>query len=94
MPSRIQYLVLRLLILLVAVGAVFLLFAGRVAAGQAKVETRYVVQPGDTLWGIATEAAGEDEDVREVVRGIRELNQLETTLIRSGQVLVVPRSSD
>jgi nucleoid-associated protein YgaU len=89
MPSRIQYLALRLLILLVAVGAVFLL-AGRVAAGQAHIETKYVVQSGDTLWRIAIEAAGEDDDIREVVRGIRELNRLETPLIRPGQILLVP----
>jgi nucleoid-associated protein YgaU len=48
-----------------------------------------VVQPGDTLWSIATEAAGTD-DVREVVDRIQELNGLEDAVLIPGQVLELP----
>jgi nucleoid-associated protein YgaU len=48
-----------------------------------------VVQPGDTLWSIATEAAGTD-DVREVVDRIQELNGLDDTVLIPGQVLELP----
>jgi nucleoid-associated protein YgaU len=48
-----------------------------------------VVQSGDTLWSIATEAAGTD-DVREVVDHIQELNGLEDAVLIPGQVLELP----
>jgi nucleoid-associated protein YgaU len=48
-----------------------------------------VVQPGDTLWSIATGVAGTD-DVRAVVDRIEHLNHLEGTLVVPGQVLDLP----
>jgi hypothetical protein len=48
-----------------------------------------VVQPGDTLWSIAAEAAGTD-DVREVVDRIQALNGLSGTVLIPGQILELP----
>ncbi|TFV86830.1 LysM peptidoglycan-binding domain-containing protein [Blastococcus sp. CT_GayMR16] len=48
-----------------------------------------VVQPGDTLWSIASVAAGSG-DVREVVDHIQELNGLQGTVLLPGQVLELP----
>jgi nucleoid-associated protein YgaU len=48
-----------------------------------------VVQPGDTLWSIATSVDGEG-DVRAVVDALQELNGLEGTALVPGQVLVLP----
>jgi nucleoid-associated protein YgaU len=48
-----------------------------------------VVQPGDTLWSIAGDAAGTD-DVRQVVARIQELNGLHGTVLVPGQVLELP----
>jgi nucleoid-associated protein YgaU len=48
-----------------------------------------VVQPGDTLWSIAADAAGTD-DVREVVDRIQELNGLQGSVLMPGQVLELP----
>jgi LysM repeat protein len=50
-------------------------------------ERRYVVQPYDTLWSIAS---ARHADPREGVWELRERNGLEGTLIVPGQVLVVP----
>lgn len=55
------------------------------------VEVR-IVLPGDTLWEIAAEVGGSQADVRRVVEDIRRLNDLEGSLIRPGDRLVVPRS--
>ncbi|MFT7475547.1 MAG: LysM repeat protein [Verrucomicrobiales bacterium] len=33
----------------------------------------YIVQPGDTLWGIATAAASPGEDIRPLVDGLKEI---------------------
>ena len=48
-----------------------------------------VVQPGDTLWSIATDVAG-TADVRYVVDRIQELNGIHDTVLIPGQVLELP----
>ncbi len=54
-------------------------------AGVATV----VVEPGDTLWAIAVDAAPE-EDPRGVVDAIRDLNGLDGVALEPGQVLQLP----
>jgi len=48
-----------------------------------------VVQPGQTLWSIAKEVAP-DRDIREVIYEIRQINGLDSAMVRSGQSLVLP----
>ena len=48
-----------------------------------------VVQPGDTLWSIASQVAG-TADVREVVDRIQHVNHLHGTVLVPGQVLELP----
>jgi nucleoid-associated protein YgaU len=52
-------------------------------------ESSVVVQPGDTLWSVATAVAG-GEDVRVVVDRIQALNGLEGAELVPGQVLQLP----
>lgn len=52
---------------------------------------RVVVQRGDTLWGIAREYGPAREDLRSVVYGIKQANQLHASLIHPGDVLLVPQ---
>jgi len=74
------------LIILVAL-SVFLWAAFARSSDASGPERRYVVQPYDTLWAIAS--AGYS-DPREGVWEIRERNGLEEATIVSGQVLVLP----
>ncbi|MGY1814680.1 LysM peptidoglycan-binding domain-containing protein [Blastococcus sp. SYSU D00820] len=60
--------------------------AGLELAGGESV----VVQPGDTVWSIATEVSGGEADVRAVVDAIEELNDLEGAVLVPGQVLQLP----
>ncbi|MGY1671747.1 LysM peptidoglycan-binding domain-containing protein [Geodermatophilus sp. SYSU D00710] len=53
-------------------------------------ESSVVVQPGDTVWSIAGEVAGPEQDVRVVVDAIEELNDLEDSAVVAGQVLRLP----
>lgn len=70
-----------LLVLLVALGA------ARPSSG-APPEARYVVVPGDTLWGIAERRyAG---DLREAVWRIEQRNELAGGVLQPGQVLILP----
>lgn len=47
------------------------------------------VDPGDTLWSVAS-AAPTEEDVREVMAQIVEINSLESSQLEPGEVLYVP----
>jgi nucleoid-associated protein YgaU len=53
-------------------------------------ESSVVVHQGDTLWSIATAAAGKRDDVRAVVADIRALNELPDAVVVPGQVLALP----
>ncbi len=57
----------------------------------AQVAQFVVVQPGETLWSIATDIAPE-QDPRSVIMRIREINGLGTQHVYPGQSLAVPAS--
>lgn len=60
-------------------------------SGAPQVEV-VTVAPGDTLWGIASDAAaaaGED-NVGDMVARIEELNALDSSMVYAGQQLRVP----
>jgi LysM repeat protein len=77
----------RSILLLCAVAGVLLLAVARPSSGSAP-EQRYVVQPGDTLWGLAAERYGGDP--REGIWRIRERNDLDGTVLPAGTVLYLP----
>ena len=80
--SRLTYLgVVLALISAVALGAAR-------PSGGATPEARYVVKPGDTLWTIAEQRYRGDP--REGVWKLREANELRSSLLRPGEVLLVP----
>lgn len=51
---------------------------------------RITVQPGDTLWRVAEQRATAADDIRLIVRAIKQANGLEASTIRPGDVLLVP----
>jgi hypothetical protein len=82
----------RLVILALALLVVLLPGAWR-AMATAQVEgpqtVAVTVQPGDTLWGIASQI-DPGADPRGLIAEIRELNSLSQSGVAPGQVLVVP----
>jgi LysM repeat protein len=61
--------------------------AARSSSGAAP-ETRYVVQPGDTLWMLAATRYGGDP--REALWRIEERNGFTSPTIHPGEVIVLP----
>ncbi|MGI5244588.1 LysM peptidoglycan-binding domain-containing protein [Dactylosporangium sp. CA-139066] len=78
-------------LLTVAGGLAGLAAAPGQAADPPGAAPTVIVQPGDTLWGIATEHAGrQGRDA--TVEEIRRLNHLDGYSIDAGQRLVLPRT--
>jgi nucleoid-associated protein YgaU len=72
---------------LIAALALVALSAARPTSGAGS-ETRYVVQPGDTLWALATERYGGDP--RQAIWEIKKRNELPVSTLVPGQVLYMP----
>jgi hypothetical protein len=83
---------LRVVVLLtVAVAALFLLLAGQVDAGNDVVLTQeHIVRSGETLWEIARANTVGGADVRNTVDDIRAMNALDGSTIFPGDRLIVP----
>src|SRR5205085_1148315 len=85
----------RLLVLFALVVVAFGAFSlartsSQAGTGRSRPAAHYVtVEPGQTLWQIASSVAPAD-DPRDTVDRIRDLNGLATTVLRAGQRLVVP----
>lgn len=52
------------------------------------------VAPGETLWDLASAVAGPEDSVPVVVSHIRELNDLDSSEVAAGSLLVIPMSDD
>jgi nucleoid-associated protein YgaU len=78
----------RLGALLATLLTAYLLGAGTGSADPAPVS--HTVEPGDTLWSIATEHYPPSEDPRATVEAIRRENDLEGYGIRPGMRLELP----
>lgn len=89
-PSQVRLLVARLLVLAVAVTAVFLLLTSADADQPAPATAAHVVEPGETLWELASTVADDGSDLRGIVRDIQEINQLDGATIHPGQRLQLP----
>jgi hypothetical protein len=96
-PLRLTRRARRLLVVLGLAAAVALVsWLGPLVAGSAAGDLRLagasmiVVEPGDSLWSIASSVAGGGDDVRAVVYEIQQLNQLDDAAVVPGQVLRLP----
>lgn len=82
-----------LLVLVLALGVVALVVGAASVSATTSAErgpvATVVVQPGQTLWGVAEQVAP-DRDPREVVHAIVEVNDLPGSVVAPGQSLAIP----
>ena len=50
----------------------------------------YVVAQGETLWSIAQSITPSDRNVRDTVATLKSMNVMDSSMIRSGDQLIVP----
>ena len=82
----------------IAMVVLFLFYAWSAGSGvdasSPSVEGRYQlvqVAGGDTVWSIAARAAGDKDDIRNIVAAIKKANNLDNNVqIHPGQMLKVP----
>jgi len=86
-PARIAAVVIALMIILTVPGVFYA--QGRTDA-ERSIQDVIAVQPGDTLWGIASKYTRPGEDVRVVVEQIRLHNNLKSLILHPGQTIEIP----
>ena len=81
----------RTMVISTVVLAVLLLASSVWAESPPGVATiGYTVAGGDTLWSIATDVTEPGADVRIVISQIRHINDLDNSIIRPGDLLLIP----
>ena len=80
----------RLFILLMALALALLFLGGVGEASEPTITVEHRVSTGDTLWTIAEGFTSPGEDVRASVALLRDLNELTTSGLMPGQMLIVP----
>jgi hypothetical protein len=88
----------RTLVVATAVASGLGFLAGHATAGAERpsrpgAERVYVVNPGDTLWGIAARIAGPEGDPRPIVDALVSRNHIAGAAIVPGERLHLPASS-
>jgi len=80
-------------VLIFVAALVFLCTLARtvVNAQTAAEPLRVIVQPGDSLWSIADAHNHDGQvDIRQYIYQIKEVNNLSTSSLEPGQVLIIP----
>jgi LysM domain-containing protein len=81
-----------------AVVLIVLSLGGRALGGSEPGEERtrphILVEPGVTLWSIARDRIGPEEDPRPYIQEIRELNGMATSELEVGMTLMLPETGD
>lgn len=77
-------------IILITVSANFILGLSTASSLTVPQHTEVTVEPGDTLWSIASEYIGDSQDVRKSVYEISSLNDISASELYPGMTIMVP----
>lgn len=57
---------------------------------SVQIPNHLIVEHGDTLWSIASSRISEGQDIRSYINKVKKLNQLTSTYLYEGQILLLP----
>ena len=78
--------------ILILLGVVIVTMFVAMSPSYSKLTPQYELvtgAQGDTLWSISSQYAGEDEDIRDYIDEIKEINNLNKSSIKEGQQIKV-----
>ena len=78
------------LLILLAIVIATLLLIGNIVKKEATVWEEYVVESGDTIYGIAQSITPNDMDYRKTEYDITKVNNIKNALLHPGQTIFVP----
>jgi hypothetical protein len=78
-----------IMVVIVACSGMFA-FQADAHSDQGDVHQEIVIGSGDTLWSIANEHSKPGESVRAYINKIKELNHLDSSMIKQGQAILLP----
>ncbi len=82
--------IIALAIIISIVSSIFLVATTK-TEGYAEVSYKeHVISNGDTLWDIVCETYGNNIDIRKKVSAVKKVNEMKTSELFVGQVLLLP----
>jgi len=91
-PTWVLKLIIVSLIIMVGCSTVLTVFAGN--ENDLLPGGKIAVSQGDTLWSISLDHKPETMDTRIYIEAIKKVNQLHSTSIQVGQVLILPQFTE
>lgn len=91
-PTWVLKLIIVSLIILVGCSTVLTVFAGN--EKDLLPGGKMAISQGDTLWSISLDHKPETMDTRVYIEAIKKVNQLQSTSIQVGQVLILPQFTE
>ena len=85
----ITFVTILILVISMAVGALFPVTALSESSGRPYVEV--CVKYGDTLWDLAERYGDQQTDVREIIYEICEINSISASDLAAGQLIKIPQ---
>lgn len=89
--SKVRFTIFLTILLLIAAGTITTVFGLNDVNGSSMTQYAQVkVSSGDTLWDIAAAYSDDNDDIRQFVYEISELNDISADQLRAEQTILVP----
>lgn len=89
--SHVRFTIFVTLVMILCLSTVVSVFGKDADAMTKQTYTEIRIQTGDTLWELAKAYGPKDEDIRQVIYAICEINHITADELQSGQTIQIPK---